>query len=285
MTTGLLVDLAIAPYSGKETGETALLWQLIGELREGDILVADSYYCTYWLIGICRQIGVEVVMKNHHKRDDHPADAVRLCKGQTLVTWKRPTRPNWMSREDYQKQPQTIEIRLVDIEVGEPGFRPESFTIATTITDRKIYTSEWIGSVYQSRWLVELDIRAIKCSLGMEILRGKTPEMVRTELWSCLLAYNLIRLKILQSCGTHGRDPRSMSLTKTMQMLATNWLLCAVNGVSEAMAALGQSQPTDELVGHRSGRYEPRKNKRRPKVLSLMTKPRDAYKSELGVAA
>ncbi len=131
----------------------------------------------------------------------------------------------------------------------------------------------------------ELDIRAIKCSLGMETLRAKTPEMVRTELWSCLLAYNLMRLKILQSCGTNGRDPRSMSLTKTMQMLATNWLLCAVNGVSEAMAALGQSQPTDELVGHRSGRYEPRKNKRRPKVLALMTKPRDTYKSELGAAA
>lgn len=285
MTTGLLVDLAIGSYSGKETGETALLWQMIGELREGDILVADSYYCTYWLIGICRQIGVEVVMKNHHKRDDHPADAVRLCKGQSLVTWKRPTRPSWMSREDYQKQPKMIEIRLVDIDVGEPGFRPESFTIATTITDRKIYTSEWIGSVYQSRWLVELDIRAIKCSLGMEILRAKTPEMVRTELWSCLLAYNLMRLKILQSCGTNGRDPRSMSLTKTMQMLATNWLLCAVAGVSEAMAALGQSQPADELVGHRGGRFEPRKNKRRPKVLALMTKPRDAYKSELGVAA
>jgi hypothetical protein len=285
MTTGMLVDLAYGPYCGKETGETALLLQLLDELQPGDILVADSLYCTYWLVAACQARGVQIVMKNHHKRDDHPRSARRLGKGQRLVTWHRPKCPKWMSPEEYSEQPETIEVRLVDVQVDEAGFRPDAFTVATTILDRKVYSAAWIGSVYQSRWLVELDIRSIKCSLGMDILRAKSPEMVHTELWSCLLAYNLIRLKMLQSSASSGRDPRSLSFATTMQLLGTSWLLCAVIGVSGELSALGQAVSSSERVGHRPGRAEPRKNKRRPKLIALMTKPRHEYQAELGAAA
>jgi len=119
----------------------------------------------------------------------------------------------------------------------------------------------------------------------MDILRAKTPEMVRAELWSCLLAYNLIRLKMLQSCAVSGRDPRSVSFTTTMQLLATNWLLCAVVGVTPELAALGQAMPIGQRIGHRDGRSEPRVNKRRPKVLALMQKPRHELRQELNAAA
>jgi hypothetical protein len=285
MTSGMLVDLVFGPYSGKETGETALLRQLLAELREGDILVADCYLCTYWIVAACRARGVEIVMKNHHKRSDHPASARRLCKGQRLVTWGRPNRPEWMSEEEYQRQPETIEIRLVDIQVPQKGFRPDAFTVATTMLDPRAHTAVWIASVYRSRWLVELDIRSIKCSLGMDVLRAKSPDMVRTELWSCLLAYNLIRLRMLQSCAAQGRDPRSVSFTATLQLLATNWLLCAVIGVTAELAQLGQAMPCSEQVGHREGRHEPRANKRRPKILALMTKPRRVYQEETKAAA
>lgn len=285
MATGMLVDLAIAPYCGKETGETALLRQMIDSLRPGDVLVADSYYCTYWLLAMCQARGVQVVMKNHHKRDDHPDDAVRICKGQRKVVWPRPQRPTWMSQEEYALMPKQVEVRLVDIKVDEPGFRTEGFTIATTIVDHRVYTDTWIGSVYLSRWLVELDIRSIKCSLGMDILRAKTPPMVRTELWSCLLAYNLTRMKMLQSGIGGSRDVRSMSFTRSMVLLGTSWLLCGARGVNDSLVELGQAQPLDELVGHREGRIEPRANKRRPKVLKLMTIPRAAYRAQVRIAA
>ena len=285
MMTGMLMDLACGPYCGKETGETALLLQLLDQLRPGDLLVADSYYCTYWLVAACQARGVQVVMKNHHKRDDHPTGARRLNRHERIVVWDRPQRPEWMSHEEYSQQPATIEIRLVDIQVDQAGFRPDTFTVATTITDHKIYSAAWIGSLYQSRWLVELDIRSIKCSLGMDILRAKSPAMVRTELWSCLLAYNLIRLKMLQSCACNGRDPRSLSFTTTLQLLGTSWLLCAVIGVTSELSTLGQAASGSERVGHRPGRVEPRVNKRRPKLIALMTKPRHEYHAELGAAA
>jgi hypothetical protein len=283
--TGMLFDLACGPYSGKETGETALMRELLDVLQPGDTLVADSYHCTYWLVAACRMRKVNIVMKNHHKRDDAPADARRLRKGERLVTWSRPQRPNWMSVEDYEQQPQTIEIRLVDVHVDQAGFRPDKFTLATTFTSAAEVGADWIRSVYESRWLVELDIRALKCSLNMDILRAKTPAMVLTELWSCLLAYNLIRLKMLQSCTAQGRDLRSLSFTTTQQLLATNWLLCAVIGVTDELRDLGQQACCSDRVGHREGRVEPRRNKRRPKVLALMTKPRQQYQQELKAAA
>jgi len=100
------------------------------------------------------------------------------------------------------------------------------------------------------------------------------------ELWSCLLAYNLIRLKMLQACVANGRDPRSVRFTTTQQLLATHWLLCAVIGVTTELVSLGQHVACSEQVGHREGRIEPRVNKRRPKVLVLMTKSRALFQSE-----
>ena len=70
-----------------------------------------------------------------------------------------------------------------------------------------------------------------------------------------------------------------------MQLLATNWLLYAVIGVTSELAALAQSVPISQQVGHRDGRTEPRVNKRRPKVLALMQKPRHKIRQELNAAA
>ena len=178
----------------------------------------------------------------------------------------------------------SVRNSLVDIVVDQAGFRSKKFTIATTITDIKLYSRDWIGSVYRSRWLVELDIRSIKCSLGMDEIRAKSPEMVRTEIWSCLLAYNLIRLKMLQGAALCGRMPRSLSFTATLQSLGNTWLLAAVNCTPE-LVQLGISLSSSQTVGNRPDRVEPRANKRRHKVIALLTKPRNVIKAELTVAA
>lgn len=281
MVTGLLVDLVEGPYSGKLSGETSLARQLMDHLRPGDILVADCYLCTYFIVAACQLRGAEIVMKNHHRRSDDPLGSFRYNGHERTTQWDRPERPEWMSDEEYDLLPERLVIRLVDVSVDKKGFRPDRFTIATTIMDRSNYPASWIASVYRSRWLVELDIRSIKESLHMDILRAKSPPMVRTELWSCLLAYNLIRIKMLQSGVSSVRDVRSMSFTSTLQLISSGWVLLAVIGVTDALAQLGQSAPADEVVGNRPDRFEPRVNKRRPKILALMTKPRAMYRMEL----
>lgn len=274
MRTGLSLDADVGPYSGKGTGETALLWKLLDTLRAGDILVADSYYCTYWLLAECRRRDVHVVMRNHHLRDDSPADARRLVRGQCIATWGRPQRPTWMDEATYATMPQSIEVRLVESVNEQPGQRTEKFTITTTLLDHKLYDAAWLAGIYRGRWRVELDIRAIKVTLGMDILRAKTPDMVRTELWSCLLVYNLLRESMLQAARANGRTCRTLSLTATLQMLGNLWLASAIHNFDSRLPQWFQTHQVALQVGNRPGRNEPRVNKRRPKVLKLMTEPR-----------
>ena len=131
--------------------------------------------------------------------------------------------------------------------------------------------------------MIEPDIESIKCTLGLEHLRGQSPESLEREIWTGVLTYNLVRLKMLQSGYAAGREIRSMSFTETHQLLATNWLLCACVGVSHAMAVSAQLQGTCSIVGNRPDRSEPRENKRRPKVLKLMTIPRRLYHAAIAV--
>ena len=243
-------------------------------LRAGDILVADSYYCTYWLLAACRARGIHVVMRNHYLRDDAPVDARRLVKGQCVATWKRPDRPAWMDVATFATMPESLEVRLVESINEQPGQRTKKITIATTLLDHTLYDARWLAGIYRGRWRVELDTRAIKITLGMDILRAKTPEMVRTELWSCLLVYNLLRASMLSAAMTCGRTCRSLSLTATLQMIGNLWLANAIQGLDDRVQELLQNHQSALKVNHRPGRNEPRANKRRPKVLKYMTEPR-----------
>lgn len=283
MITGMVIDLGYAAYSGKGTGETAILRSLRSSLRKGDILVADSYHCTYWLVAMCMKLGVHVVMKNHHKREDNPLGAIRYSDQERTTRWTRDAKPAWMTKKEYAKVPQFIEIRLSDIAVDQLGSRCQGYTVATTMLDKDAYPGAWLGSIYQGRWMVEPDIESIKCTIGLEHLRGQSPASMEREIWTGILAYNLVRLKILQSSYATGREIRSMSFTETYQLLSTNWLLCACIEVSHAMADSAQQQAGVAVVGCRPDRSEPRENKRRPKVLKLMTVPRRLWRAALAV--
>jgi hypothetical protein len=139
--------------------------------------------------------------------------------------------------------------------------------------------------MYEGRWIVEPDIESIKCTLGLEHLRGQSPESLHRELWTGVLTYNLVRLKMLQSGYAAGREIRSLSFTETHQLLATNWLLCACVGVTEAMAVSAQRQGVCAVAGQRPDRVEPRENKRRPKVLKLMTVARKIFHATVAALA
>jgi len=274
LRSGLLLDAELGPYSGKGTGETALFWKLLDVLRSGDVVVADSYYCTYWLLAACRARGVHVVMRNHHLRDDAPAEARRLVRGQCLATWPRPPRPQWMDEATYATMPATLEVRLVESVNDVPGQRTEKLVIATTLLDHRAYDDRWLAGLYRGRWRVELDIRAIKVTLGMDVLRARTPEMVRTELWSCLTVYNLLRQSMLEAALRADCACRELSLTATLQLFGNLWLAAAVHQFAGDPRELRLAHQATIRVGNRPNRNEPRENKRRPKLIKLMTRPR-----------
>lgn len=283
LATALISDGAMGPYAGKETGETALLRELLDRLDPQDILLADRYYCSYFMICLLMERKVRIVTRLHQKRTADFRRGQRLGPGDHLVQWSRPAKPDWMDQATYDRMPPSITVREVEVHVDQPGFRTESLIVVTTLLDAKKYRQEDLAELYHKRWLVELDIRGIKITLGMDVLRAKSPEMVRREIWSCVLAYNLIRQTMLASAQQANRSPRQLSFTATLQKIAASWIVVLLVEESVQRDLLDEHLHDMALhkVGHRPDRIEPRAVKRRPKPHKLLTKPRDEARMDL----
>jgi hypothetical protein len=188
-----------------------------------------------------------------------------------------------MNQATYEQIPPSITLRLVEVQVQEPGFRADSFWVVTTLTDAKEYPRDEIADLYRRRWLAELDLRAIKATMGMDVLRCKSPAMVRNEIWTCLLAYNLIRKAMLEAAYKSGLAPRALSFATAKQTIAASLeMLAGTDGELAAKIIAAQlSSLAEQIVGNRPNRVEPRAVKRRPQPLALLTKPRAEARAEL----
>jgi len=283
LATAMVCGMALGPYSGKETGEPALFRELLDGVDPRTILLADRYYGSYFLIALALRGRRDFVVRLHQCRKTDFRKAQRLGQGDHLVAWTRPQRPNWMDQATYEEIPKSITLRLVEVQIHEPGFRVASLVVVTTLTEAKAFPREEIAELYRKRWMAELDIRAIKKTMGMDILRCKSPAMVRGEIWTCLLAYNLIRKTMLQSAQQCGSSPRELSFTAAMQTIAASWgtLAWADQKRRAALIAAEIASLSQQQVGDRPNRVEPRAVKRRWKPLALLMKPRKEAQAEL----
>jgi len=283
LATAMVRDMALGPYAGKETGEPALFRELLEGVDPRTIFLADRYYCSYFLIALALLGRRDFVVRLHQCRKTDFSQTERLGEGDHLVEWKRPAQPDWMDHAVYEQIPRSITLRLVEVQVHEPGFRAESLMVVTTLTDARAYPQQEIAALYRQRWLAELDIRAIKQTMGMDVLRCKSPAMVRKEIWTCLLAYNLVRKTMLQSAHAADISPRELSFTTAMQTIAASLgtLAWADEEFATRLIAAQLASLAEQTVGNRSNRVEPRAVKRRPQPLALLTKPRDEARAEL----
>ena len=283
LATGMICDMALGPYVGKETGETALLRELLGGLDPNDILLADRLYCSYFMICLLLAAKVDFVTRLHQRRTADFRRGTRLGAGDHLVEWSRPPKPEWMDQATYEQMPASITLREIEVAVPQPGFRPEKLVVVTTLTDAQLYPRKDVAKLYHRRWLAELDLRAIKVTMGMDVLRAQSPEMVQREIWACVLAYNLIRQTMLASALQADRSPRDMSFTAAMQKIAAGWTTVLL--LEDSQLAMLIEEHLNDLprhrVGHRPNRVEPRAVKRRPKPHKLLTKPRKVARAEL----
>jgi hypothetical protein len=277
LTTGACHDLAIAPYAGKGTGEKTLFRRLYDSLRPGDVVLADALFDDYFIACELRHRGIDLVVHEHFDRTETRVAESRP-DGDILV-WQRPNKPRGMTGEQYRSYPKQLLMRQVAVDARDKNNRAQQFKVVTTILTPSI-DGQQIGALYEHRWAGEVDIRSIKSTMQMEILRCKTPDMVHKEIWTHLLAYNLLRTVMAVAAHENDIEPRKVSFKGAKQAVT------AFAPKIEAAQAEDRGRLIDALlatiayhrVGDRPGRWEPRACKRRPKPAARLTQPRHIAK-------
>jgi hypothetical protein len=284
LSCGAILNLGFCRYAGKGQGEVSLIRRLWDVLQAGDILLTDCQGAGWAGIMLLKLRGVDSVSRlNHIRRMADFRKGTRLGKDDHIVQWKRPNFSRTIEWKTWQSLPESLTVREARFRVDQPGFRSRSIVIVTTLLDPVQTTKEDLAELYRARWNNELDLRSIKCTMQMDILRCKTTELVRKEVWTHMLAYNLIRTVMTQAASKHDIQPRSISFKGTLQTLeAFRPLIDFQSYRGQAFRLNLYQELLDAVVQHRvadrPNRFEPRYKKRRSKRFVELKMPRHEFK-------
>ena len=273
LSSGALLDSAMCPVSGKGNDEQSLLRTMIKTFENNDILLGDAFYATYFLIAELQEMGVDAVFEQHgsRKRSTDFRRGKKLGSKDHLIDINRPrSPPAWMSQETFDAMPETLTVRELNV---------KGKILITTLCCPVTATKEDLKNLYKSRWNIELDIRHIKTTMGMDALSCLSPDMAEKEIWVYLLAYNLIRLIMIESALLCDVIPRQLSFKHTIQLWLTFHQQTGAGNIElikELLLLVGQLR-----VGNRTRRVEPRVIKRRPKAYSMMVQSRSILRQEI----
>ena len=288
--TGVLLKVMVTPLRSHEMASVSGIHPA---LVPGDVLIVDRGLSSFAHLALLVRGGVEAVFRMHQRqivdftpnRPHARPDAKRAAKGlprsrwlrslgvlDQVVEWFKPEdRPEWMTVEQYAELPETLTVRELRYDVGRPGFRTRTVTLVTTLLDAEAYPLDALAEVYGARWRVELNLRHLKTTMKMDVLKCKTVDGVLKELTIYAIVYNLVRVVMLEAARRQGVDVERISFVDALR-----WL---------CQAKPGEELPKLVVNPDRPGRYEPRAKKRRPKQYDLMNKPRSVLRKGLLVAS
>lgn len=285
--TGMLVRVVAAPL---RTGDMALAKHLHGELQSGDIVLADRAFGSFGHLAALAAMGAHGLFriqqtrvvsfrqgrpstsKGGHQRTLRPMPSRRWVKWlghhDQIVEYIKPKAcPSWLTREEWAHFPRSLRVRELRYSLTASGYRSRTVTLVTTLLDSELYPKQAITDLYRQRWQVETNLRHLKVTLGMDVLRTRSVTGIHKELVMFAIAYNLVRLVMLEAGRRQGVPPNRISFVDALR-----WLLYA-----------GHNAPLTRLivVPERRGRYEPRVRKRRPKNYPAMSQPRSVLTQAL----
>ena len=277
--TGALIRLAKGSLS---VSERALFRSLWDQLQAGDVILADRGFCGYAEFYFLLQRGVDSVMRNHPRRTVGKTVLKSFGKGDRLILWhKGKAGPRCPDKPVWKTLPETLALREIAFQVAVKGFRTKSITVVTTLLDPAAFPTEAFADLYCRRWLAELFLRDIKTTMGMDILRCKTPDMVHKELTMHLIAYNLVRLTMLEAAAAHDMPFERISFKGTLSTLrqwAPIFAAAPTPAARERLWSILLHYVGADRLPYRPDRVEPRARKRRPKNYQLLNKPRRLFK-------
>lgn len=278
LAVGSVLEAAISPYAGKQTGENSLFRTLHHTLSPGDVVLADRYFSGWFDLALLAERSVDVVVRQHQLRASDFRTGQRLGKDDHLVRLAKPQRREWMSSEAYAALPEELALREVRVRVTQRGFRTKILVVVTTLLDAEAFPAREIAELYRRRWQAELHLRSLKVVLQMDHLRCKTPHRVRNEFSMHLVAYNLIRRVMMIAAIEAKVPPWQISFKGTLQILNHFLPGLAAAMPLDAGCQTFISSVASQVVGKRPDRFEPRRIKRRPKPHQLLRRPRHEYK-------
>jgi hypothetical protein len=263
LATGRLVRFATDTW---RSHEIPLARQLIAWLQPGEVVLADRGFCGWGFMALLQRKGVEVVLR---------LNAGRRTKG-AAAEWLKPRRgKNGWTQSLWDELPDKLAVRLVRFRLAIPGFRTQQVVLVTTLLDEVAYPDAAIAELYRRRWAVELFFRHIKTTLGLDVLRCGSPELITKEIWLQVFGYNLVRALMLEAAWTHQVPVERLSFKGTVDTLR-QWsplfapqLFAFTRARKELLRIIAADQVPD-----RPHRAEPRAVKRRPKNYQRLTRPR-----------
>jgi hypothetical protein len=281
LASGVLLDYA---KGNKHQHELNLLQKLLDQFKGGDLALGDRGFNSYTLLALLLGRGAHSLFRLHQRRPADLRKGKRLGKNDRLMVWCKPwlwQRPRYLSKALWKRIPHQLTVRVVRFTLAVPGFRARSVTLVTTLIQAQAYPAEALARLYLRRWRIELWFRDIKTSMGMEVLRCKSPGMVHKELEMFFIAYNLIRALMVETSALYDVPMERLSFKGTVD---------SVRQFSVAISQARSRKQQKRLIAHlleiiardqvpdRPGRRDPRTVKRRPKPYPLLNRPRHQFK-------
>ena len=274
--TGMNLEWSIDVIHTSDSNLFRLFWPL---LNKKDLVVGARHFCGFGYFAFLLNLGINMMTRKNQRRK-HQEIVEKKGKGDLIVRWKKPiVSPKWLSKSEWDNLPDSLLIREITFKVGPKGFRTSNIVITTTALDDKITAREW-SELYFHRWKVELFLRDIKTTMGMDLLKGKTPGMVEKEIFVYFIAYNLIRLLMLEASETNDTELVKMSFKSTITAIQIWGPL-----LSSSKTQKQYKKCYDEFLKtiayprcrNRKNRTEPRAKKRRAKNFQLLTGDRHEF--------
>jgi hypothetical protein len=282
LLTGAVVSACVANKTMSEIVMSRLLYQ---DLAVDDVAMADQAYGSYVDLALIQQQGADGVLRKHQARVCDFRTGHKNAKRDHQVEWQKPKRPPaHMSDEEFAAIPETLMVREVCLRLPRRGFRDQRIIVVTTLLDAKRYSAQQLTRLYGWRWqAAEINLRHLKTTLKMEMLTAKTPSMVCKEIWTHLLAYNLLRTLMEQAAPLLGYQRARLSFQGARQHFYQRLALLVTSSHStrKRLYALLLQTIADDALPFRPNRHEPRVLKRRPKPFPRMRQPRAVLKAKL----
>ena len=215
LTTATAVRPCWGPmYGPKAVSEQALTERLLERLPDLSVLMGDINFGVFTVAFASTQRRHDVLFRLQQRRALALGRGFALTPGTDRKVCWRPSR--WERKQHPELPPDAcVWGRLIMERVTASNGKSMVLYFFTTL-DLGV---EQILQLYGQRWDVETDIRSLKHTLHLDMLRCQSPDMIAKELILSVTGYNLVRAVMNEAAQQNHLDPRRLSFSRSQDVV------------------------------------------------------------------